>query len=36
MLSSQFLGFQRKESAENAEHIMNLVSDFGTTFKEVQ
>jgi len=31
-----FMGFQRKESAENAEHITNPVCDFGTTFKEVQ
>jgi hypothetical protein len=36
MLSNLFLGFQRKESAANAEHIMNPVQDFGTTFKEVQ
>lgn len=36
MVSNHFLGFLRKESAKNAEHIKNPVRDFGTTFKEVQ
>jgi hypothetical protein len=36
MLSNQFLGFKRKEPAENAQHIMNPVHNFGTTFKEDQ
>jgi hypothetical protein len=36
MLSNQLSGFQRKKPAENAEHFMNPVCDFGSTFKEDQ